>query len=81
MASFDAIKKVRYSSQWTTNVSRMRDFARDVQHNRLAAITWLAPDLYDSEHPIASECIGQDWTVRQINAVMDSPYWKDTAMS
>ena len=79
-SSFDAIKGVRYSSQWKTNVTGVQNFVRDVKNNNLAAITWLVPDLKHSEHPIASECVGQNWTVREIDSVMESPYWKNTAI-
>ena len=27
-----------------------------------------------------SECVGENWTVQQVNAIMKSPYWKDTAI-
>jgi phospholipase C len=79
-SSFDAIKKVRYSRQWSTNVTGVQNFVSDVKNDKLAAITWLVPDLKHSEHPIASECVGQNWTVREVNAVMESPYWKNTAI-
>jgi phospholipase C len=71
---------VRYSHQWGTNVTNTQNFVNDVKNNKLAAITWLVPDLRDSEHPIASECVGQNWTVDQINAIMQSAYWKNTAI-
>ena len=79
-SSFDAIKRVRYSPQWKTNVVDPSHFAGDVQNGRLAAISWLIPSRRDSEHPNMSECQGENWTVQQINTVMASSYWKDTAI-
>ena len=37
-SSFDAIKHIRYSKQWTTNVVNTGDFISDVQHGRLPQI-------------------------------------------
>jgi phospholipase C len=79
-STYDEIKHVRYSKQWKTNVVPDSQFISDVQHGRLAAITWLTTDLKTSDHPPASECVGENWTVEQINAVMRSPYWKNTAI-
>ena len=79
-SSFDAIKKVRYSSQWRTNVVDPTRFAGDVHNGKLAAISWLIPDMKYSEHPNMSECVGENWTVQQINTIMRSTYWKDTAI-
>ena len=79
-SSFDAIKKVRYSSQWKTNVVDPKYFASDIKTGKLPAISWLIPSLKTSEHPNNSECIGENWTVQQINTVMKSAYWKDTAI-
>ena len=42
--------------------------------------SWVTPYLADSEHPPLSECAGENWTVEQINAVMNSQYWKNTAI-
>ena len=79
-SSFDAIRKVRYSRQWKTNVTDPTNFAGDVKRGHLAAITWLVPHFVDSEHPNMSECVGENWTVQQVNTIMKSPYWKDTAI-
>ena len=40
----------------------------------------MTPPLADSEHPQESECVGENWTVQQINAIMQSPDWSSTAI-
>jgi phospholipase C len=79
-STFDAIRPVRFSAQWRTNVVPTADFLGDVTNGHLPALSWLVGDFYQSEHPNASECQGQDWTVEEINALMSSPYWKSTAI-
>jgi phospholipase C len=79
-STLDAFRDVRYSSQWQTNIASPDQFIPDVRAGRLAAITWLTPPLKYSEHPPESECLGQNWTVEQINAIMNSPDWNSTVI-
>ena len=78
--SLDAIKHIRYSSLWNTNVRRDTTFIGDVAAGRLPQVSWLVTDVQQSDHPPASICVGQRWTVSVINAVMKSRYWKNTAI-
>ena len=43
-------------------------------------MSWLVTDPADSDHPPASVCQGENWTVRQLNALMNSPLWQSTAV-
>jgi phospholipase C len=79
-ASFDSIRHIRYGSSWAQADVPYKSFIPDVQHGRLAGITWLTTSLADSEHPPASMCQGENWTVRQINAIMQSAFWRSTAI-
>lgn len=78
--SLDAIKHIRYSALWTTNVRTDSSFIGDVTSGRLPQVSWLVTDAQASEHPPASICVGQRWTVGVINAVMRSRFWKNTAI-
>ena len=77
-SSLDAIKHIRYSSLWETNVRPDRTFIHDVRDGKLPAVSWLVTNAEHSEHPPYSICVGENWTVDQINALMRSPYWNDT---
>jgi phospholipase C len=57
------------------------DFFRDLANGDLPAVSWLIPDVEDSEHPAAgSMCEGENWTVEVLNAIMRSPQWRHTAV-
>ncbi len=77
-STFDSIRHIRYSRLWSTHVVPEEDFVDDVSHGKLASITWLIPDLVVSDHPPASICSGENWTVEQINAIMRSKFWRST---
>jgi len=55
-------------------------FISDVRRGHLPQVSWLVTDVQQSDHPPASICVGQRWTVSVINAVMKSKFWKNTAI-
>jgi len=75
----DAIKHIRYGSQWTTNVLPVGNFIHDVQ-TELAPVTWITPPGTFSDHPPNNVCAGEGWTVNIVNAIMQSPFWNSTAI-
>jgi len=77
---FDTISHIRNGPQWTTNVTAPANFISDVKAGSLANFSWLTPPWVDSEHPPANICTGENWTVNQINAIMNSPLWSSTAI-
>jgi len=79
-ATFDAIRHIRYGPSWAQADVPYTRFTADVRDGNLPSITWLTTDLAYSEHPPAGMCAGENWTVQQINAIMQSPYWKSTAI-
>jgi len=79
-STLDAIRHIRYSRQWDTNVLPWTHFQRDVLSGRLAAVTWVIADTSESEHPPASACLGENTSVSEINAVMRSRFWRSTAI-
>lgn len=76
----DAIRHIRYSSLWHQDVRPQQKFFQDIARGRLPAVSWLTPDGSHSEHPPYSMCLGENWTVQRINAIMHSRYWRDTAI-
>ena len=79
---FDAIRHIRFSPQWSTNVVDDDEFANDAATDNLAAVSWITTDLDESEHPGKDQepCLGENSTVALINAVMQSPAWNSTVI-
>ncbi|MBA3431286.1 MAG: hypothetical protein H0U16_07380 [Actinobacteria bacterium] len=76
-----AIKHIRFSKYWGPNVVPPDRFLPDVANGRLKRVSWLVPGTGFNEHPGgASVCEGENWTVRHVNAIMRSKFWKDTAI-
>ena len=79
-SAYDAINHIRNSSTWSSNVVSVDQFIIDAQNGNLPAVSWVIPRSAQSEHPSNSTCAGENWTVQQINAVMQGPQWNSTAI-
>jgi len=51
-----------------------------VQSGNLPAVSWLVTGSPNNEHPPESSCVGENWTVNELNALMASPLWNSTAV-
>lgn len=80
-SSYDAVKDIRTTSQWQQHVVDPSNFMSDVQHNLLPTVSWVVQSAAVSDHPPSSVCLGENWTVKQINAIMQNAnYWANTAI-
>ena len=78
---FDAVDSIRNGPAWSKNVVTTSQFDTDVQNKTLPAVTWLVNQDLNDEHPnIGGVCAGENWTIDRINLIMQSDYWKDTAI-
>ncbi|MDQ2742371.1 MAG: hypothetical protein M3Z66_08755 [Chloroflexota bacterium] len=77
-SALDAIRHIRYSPLWQSNVPSDASFIKDIGAGTLPAVSWLVTSEELSEHPPYSMCLGENWTVDQINAVMKSKEWAST---
>ncbi len=55
-------------------------FYRDIHDHTLPEVAWIVPTPEDSEHPPADTYQGMWHVTHLINAIMESPYWKDTVI-
>jgi phospholipase C len=79
-SALDAIRHIRYGPLWKTNVQPPTNFLSDLATGHLPHVSWVITNAHQSDHPPAAICIGENWTVNMINAVMRSKYWQDTAI-
>jgi phospholipase C len=77
--AYTAINHIYNSDQWNQHVVPYTQFASDALAGRLPSVSWLVENA-ESEHPAFSTCYGENWTVNQINAVMNGPDWDSTAI-
>jgi phospholipase C len=78
-STLDAIRHIRFGQLWKQRVVTDADFARDARKGNLPAVSWLVTGA-NSEHPPFSTCEGENWTVKEINAIMQGPLWSSTAI-
>ncbi len=80
-SSFDAIHHVRFAPAWSQHVVDYAQFEGDARSGNLPTVSWLVEPSAVSDHPPASICAGENWTVQQINALMsNSTEWAHTVV-
>ncbi len=79
-SALDAIRHVRYSPQWSTNVVSDNSFTHDAAAGNLPAVSWLVSNEAQSDHPPWSMCVGENWTQKIINSIMKGPDWSSTVV-
>ncbi len=77
---FNGIDSIRNGPAWS-KVVKTSEFDSDVANHTLPAVSWLVNQDLNDEHPnIGGVCAGENWTVGEINKIMQSDYWKDTVI-
>lgn len=71
-SSYDSINHIRNGPAWTKNVVPYAQFLTDAQNGTLASVSWLVAGP-ENEHPPSSTCLGENWTVNNLNALLNGP--------
>jgi phospholipase C len=80
-SQFDAIRNVRYGPDWKRNViSPQTRVLIDAKHGTLPAVSWVIPDVKDSDHVGAGSTTGPEWVSTVVNAIGTGADWNSTAI-
>jgi len=80
-SAYEAIRHVRYGVDWQQNVlSPETRVLSDVASGDLASVTWVVPDVANSDHAASQSATGPEWVSAIVNAVGKSPFWSSTAI-
>jgi|SRR5580700_361014 phospholipase C len=78
---FEAIKYVRYGSDWNTNIiAPQTKVLTDAQYGQLASVSWVTPTGPQSDHPHYHSDEGPSWVSSVVNAIGKSSYWQSSAI-
>ena len=79
--AFDAIDAVRHSDEWRNNVIwPPTDVLQVARRGELASVTWVVPQVHDSDHPGGGPDTGPEWVASVVNAIGKGPHWNSTAI-
>jgi phospholipase C len=80
-SAYSAVDRYRNNqTMWDRYMRPVDDVVRDIRSDRLPPVTWVTPRFQLSEHPEYNFCYGENWTTQVVDAIMNSPMWKDTAI-
>jgi phospholipase C len=79
--SFQAIRSVRFGSDWKNNIATTNgQVLTDAANGNLPAVSWVTPTQLDSDHPGAGSDTGPSWVAAVVNAIGTGPQWSSTAI-
>jgi phospholipase C len=76
----NAISHLRSGPAWAKVVTPQSRVLEDIAAGRLASVSWIMPDLAQSDHARVNQGTGPSWVAAIVNAIGNSAYWKDTAV-
>jgi phospholipase C len=80
-SAFQAIQSVRNGPEWATNViSPETTFLQDVANGHLASLTWIVPNLPNSDHSSSYSKTGPQWVASLVDAVGNSQFWNTSVI-
>ena len=75
-----AFKSVRENPVSWASLVELDQYFQDLEKGTLPQVSWIVPAFDDSEHPPAPVAQGMWYVTKIINALMKSPYWKDSVI-
>jgi phospholipase C len=81
-SAFQAVNHIFNGPEWSTNViSPETTILTDVPAGTLANVTWVVPDLANSDHPnLEGPSGGPSWVASIVNAIGTSKFWNSTVV-
>lgn len=73
-------KAIRDNPSRMAHLVDLKEYYQDIQKGTLPQVSWIVPDNQDSEHPPEPAAQGMWYVTKLINALMESPYWKDSVI-
>lgn len=79
-SAFDAIRHIRFGTDWNNVVSPETQILSDVAGGSLAQVTWVVPSKANSDHAGSQSTTGPQWVASVVNAIGASKYWNNTVI-
>jgi phospholipase C len=80
--ALNGVGNVFHTDLWrpSDTIRAVDRLVKDIDADRLPAVTWATPRFELSDHPPESTCYAHDWLTGVVNALMRSPAWEHTAL-
>jgi len=66
--------------QWSDRIRPVDRLVQDINDDLLPSVTWVTPRYELSDHPPWSTCHGHNFVTSIVNAIMQAPMWRHTAI-
>lgn len=78
-SAYQAVSQIYHGPDWSKDViSPETQILTDIPNGILSNVTWVVPDLQNSDHPGSNGKGGPDWVASIVNAIGQSSFWDST---
>jgi phospholipase C len=76
----NAISDIRNGPDWNNVILNQAQILTDISTGNLASVSWVVPDILESDHPNGNDGTGPSWVASIVNTIGTSSYWPNTAI-
>jgi|SRR5579862_3137736 len=77
----DAVLQIFKNRAYDTRVvTPSSEVLKDIAAGKLADVVWVTPTALASDHALETNGSGPSWVAAVVNAIGESPYWRDSAI-
>ncbi len=76
----NSIAHIQGGPDWANVVAPQSQVLNDIANGQLPQVSWVTPTAAESDHAMTNDGTGPGWVSSVVNAVGQSPYWKNTAI-
>ena len=76
----NSIGHLRSGTAWEKVTAPETTILSDIASRTLRQVSWVIPSTGESDHPIGNNGTGPSWVASVVNAIGQSPYWKNTTI-
>jgi phospholipase C len=76
----NSIAHIQGGPDWANVVAPQSQVLTDIANGQLAQVSWVTPTAAESDHAKINDGTGPAWVSSVVNAVGESPYWKNTVI-
>jgi phospholipase C len=76
----NAISDIRNGPDWSNVILNQAQILTDITSGDLPTVSWVVPDILESDHPNGNDGSGPSWVASIVNTIGASAYWPNTAI-
>ena len=79
-SAYQNINHIYNGPDWSNVILNQAQILTDITSGNLPTVSWVVPDILESDHPNGTDGSGPSWVASIVNTIGASSYWPNTAI-